>query len=95
MQNILRFDVRYGWLNSVRQRLGRIEIQNPTIARFICKLIPTSCPFERDIKLFGYQLVRIPPLCKLNPLYEQVVAIRLKSLAYLAEQCGEDIAVYC
>lgn len=94
MSSVLR-EMTSGWLNSVRQWLDSREIQNPAIAHFICKLIPTSCPFERDIKLFGYQLVRVPPLCKLNPLYEQIVAIRFKSLAYLVEQCGEDITAYC
>jgi hypothetical protein len=91
----MRFEMTSGWLNSVRQRLDSIEIQDPAIARFICKLIPTSCPFERDIKLFGYQLIRIPPLCKFNPLYEQIVAIRFKALTYLVERCGENIAAYC
>ncbi|MBE9017387.1 hypothetical protein IQ272_14835 [Chroococcidiopsidales cyanobacterium LEGE 13417] len=35
------------------------------------------------------------PLCKLNPLYEQVVALRFKALTYLVDECGEDLSLYC
>nr|WP_317110593.1 Mo-dependent nitrogenase C-terminal domain-containing protein [Chroococcidiopsis sp. SAG 2025] len=34
-------------------------------------------------------------MCKLNPLYEQVVALRFKALTYLADECGEDVSLYC
>ncbi|WP_277875933.1 Mo-dependent nitrogenase C-terminal domain-containing protein [Chroococcidiopsis sp [FACHB-1243]] len=30
-----------------------------------------------------------------NPFYEQVVNLRFKALCYLADECGEDIAIYC
>lgn len=78
----------------VKQRLEAIEINNPKLARLLCKFIPAQCPFERYIKLFGCS-IHIPPLCKLNPLYEQVVELRFKSLCYLADECGEDITPYC
>ncbi|MEB3178888.1 MAG: Mo-dependent nitrogenase C-terminal domain-containing protein [Nostocaceae cyanobacterium] len=82
-------------LNPVRQWLESIEINSPKLAHSLCKTIPAQCPFERDIKLFGYKLFHIPPMCKLNPLYEQVVSLRFKALCYLADECGEDISVYC
>lgn len=82
-------------LHPLRQRLDAIEIHNPQIAHLLCKLIPAQCPFERDVKIFGYFLFHIPPMCKLNPLYEQVVTLRFKSLCYLADICGEDITAYC
>ncbi|MGI2904672.1 Mo-dependent nitrogenase C-terminal domain-containing protein [Tolypothrix sp. VBCCA 56010] len=82
-------------LNLIRQRLESIEIRNPNLAHSLCKIIPARCPFEREVKLFQRTIFRIPPLCKLNPLYEQVVSLRFKCLCYLADECGENITVYC
>lgn len=82
-------------LHPIRQWLESIEIHNSKLAHFLCKSIPAQCPFERDITLFGRKLFHIPPMCKLNPLYEQVVSLRFKALCYLADECGEDVTVYC
>jgi len=79
----------------VRQWLDSIEVHDPKVAQLLCKMIPASCPFERDIKLFEHTLFHIPPLCKLNPFYAQVVGIRFKALSYLADECGKDVARYC
>jgi tellurite resistance protein len=81
-------------LNPVRDWLDRLDIQDPRVARFLCKMIPPQCPFERDVKLFGRKIVHIPPLCKINPLYEQMVGLRFRALSYLADDCGEDISPY-
>lgn len=81
-------------LHPVRDWLDGLEIHDPKLARFLCKMIPPQCPFERDIKLFGHKVVHIPPLCKLNPLYEQLVGLRFRALSYLADDCGEDISEY-
>ena len=81
-------------LKPVRDWLDGMEVEDPRVARFICKLIPSQCPFERDIKLFGHKLVHIPPLCKLNPLYEQLVGLRFRALSFLADQCKEDVSKY-
>jgi len=69
-------------------------IRSPKIARLICQLVPAQCPFERNIK-FGNIFVHIPPLCKLNPFYNEIVRLRFLCLSYLAEECGEDVSVYC
>jgi tellurite resistance protein len=82
-------------LHPVRDWLDKLEIQDPKVAQFLCKMIPPQCPFERDVKLFGHKLVHIPPLCKLNPLYEQLVGLRFRALSYLADDCGEDVSEYC
>ncbi len=81
--------------NRVCQWLETIEVHDPKLAHFFCKSIPARCPFERNIKFFGRQILHIPPLCKLNPFYEQVVSIRFKCLCFLADECGEDITLYC
>ena len=82
-------------LHPVREWLEGLEIQDPKVAQFLCKMIPPQCPFERDVKLFGRKIVHIPPLCKLNPLYEQLVGLRFRALSYLADDCGEDVSDYC
>ena len=79
----------------VREWLDGLEIHDPKLARLLCKFIPSQCPFERDIVLFGHKIVHIPPLCKLNPLYDQTVGLRFRALSYLADECGEDVSVYC
>lgn len=81
-------------LSPVRQWLGRLEVRNVSLAHFICRIVPTQCPFEREICLFGRFAVNIPPLCKLNPLYEEIVSLRFKALCYLADECNEDIRRY-
>lgn len=81
-------------LHPVRHWLDELEIHDPKVARFLCKMIPSQCPFERDIKLFDRKVVHIPPLCKLNPLYEQLVGLRFRALSYLADKCGEDVSAY-
>ncbi|MGY6529375.1 MAG: Mo-dependent nitrogenase C-terminal domain-containing protein [Cyanobacterium sp.] len=81
-------------LNPMKKWLDGMDINDPRVARFLCKMIPPQCPFERDIKLFGKKIVHIPPMCKLNPLYEQLVGLRFRSLSYLADECEEDISAY-
>ncbi|TVP68987.1 MAG: nitrogenase [Leptolyngbya sp. LCM1.Bin17] len=78
-------------LKPAREWLDQLEVHDPRLARFVCKLIPSQCPFERDVVLFNKKLVHIPPMCKLNPLYEQLVGLRFRALSYLADDCGEDV----
>ncbi len=81
-------------LQPVRQWLDRMQVQDPQVARFLCRLIPSQCPFERDVVLFGKKIVHIPPMCKINPLYEQLVGLRFRALSYLADDLGEDVSAY-
>ncbi|MEM7555875.1 MAG: Mo-dependent nitrogenase C-terminal domain-containing protein [Cyanobacteria bacterium P01_A01_bin.84] len=81
-------------LSPLRHWLDDLSVQDPVVARFLCKMIPSQCPFERDVKLFGRKIVHIPPLCKLNPLYEQLVGLRFRALSYLADDCGEDVTPF-
>ncbi|MBW4560897.1 MAG: TerB family tellurite resistance protein [Mojavia pulchra JT2-VF2] len=81
-------------LKPLREWMDGLDIQDPRVARFLCKMIPSQCPFERDVTLFGHKIVHIPPLCKINPLYEQMVGLRFRALSYLADECGEDISPY-
>ncbi len=82
-------------LHPLQQWLDEMQIHDPKLAHFLCKLIPSQCPFERDVNLFGRTIAHIPPLCKLNPIYEQLVGLRFRALSYLADECGEDVTPYC
>ncbi|HLO48209.1 MAG TPA: Mo-dependent nitrogenase C-terminal domain-containing protein [Kamptonema sp.] len=82
-------------LHPLRQWLDSIDVRDPQLAKMLCLLIPAQCPFERDICLWGHQLFHIPPLCKLNPVYDQLVWLRFRALSFLADVCGEDVTPYC
>lgn len=86
---------RFDPLQPLRQWLDNVQIRDRKLAHRLCQMIPAQCPFERDVKLFGRTLFHIPPMCKLNPLYEQVVGLRFRALCYLADECGEDVTAYC
>ncbi|MGA7933515.1 MAG: Mo-dependent nitrogenase C-terminal domain-containing protein [Kovacikia sp.] len=88
-------EIRFAPLQPIRHWLDNIKIDNANRARFFCRLIPAQCPFERTIQLFDRPLFHIPPLCKLNPFYEQFVGLRFRALSYLVDECGEDITPYC
>jgi hypothetical protein len=82
-------------LRPLRHWLDQLSVQDEKLAHRICRWVPSQCPFERDIVLFGHKVAHIPPLCKLNPLFDEVVALRFRALCYLADECGEDISQYC
>lgn len=86
---------RFDLLRPVRHWLDQLEVRDAKFAHSVCKLIPSQCPFERDIKVLGRTILHIPPMCKLNPLYEEVVGLRFRALCYLADVCGEDVTQYC
>jgi tellurite resistance protein len=81
-------------LKPAREWLDQLEVHDPRLARFLCKMIPSQCPFERDVVLFKKKLVHIPAMCKLNPLYDQLVGLRFRALSYLADEKGEDVTPY-
>ena len=82
-------------LSPARQWLDNMKIDNSAFAHRVCKMIPSQCPFEREVKVLGRTLLRIPPMCKLNPLYNEVIGLRFRAMCYLADTCGEDISIYC
>jgi hypothetical protein len=89
------FPKKIDWLKPLRKWLNDLIIDNAKLAHRICRLVPPQCPFERDVVFFGRKIWHIPPLCKINPLYEEVVSLRFRALCYLADECGEDISCYC
>jgi hypothetical protein len=88
----------YKYLNTleiVKKWLDNLEIKEENSARRIVKLIPSQCPFAREIRIGDRLIFRIPALCKLNPLYEQLVFLRFRALCFLVDRCGEDVTQYC
>ena len=94
MTSLNSIDSEQELLHSIRQWLKSTEVNNPKIAKLFCRIIPSRCPFEREIKLFDHTLFRIPPLCKLNPLYQELVDFRFKCLSFLVDERGEDIKLH-
>jgi Mo-dependent nitrogenase C-terminus len=82
-------------LYPLQQWLDHLKIRDRHVAHRIAKLVPAQCPFERHITCCGRTIAYIPPLCKLNPFYEQLVGLRFRALCCLAEEWGEDISAYC
>lgn len=80
-------------LAGLRNWIDGIEICDRRTAVWICRLIPSSCPLERDINLFGRQF-HIPALCQINPVYDQVVALRDRAVTHLVEVWEEDGTQY-
>jgi hypothetical protein len=90
-----RYVSKFDIFKPLRYWLENLNVANPRLAHKLCKAIPAQCPFERNIELFGRILFHIPPMCKLNPLYDEVVFLRFRAMSYLADECGEDISMYC
>ncbi len=97
-QNQLNFPINFRKFHfdlfyPLRRWVNNIEVTNEKFAHFLCNLIPCACPFERNVIIFG-KTFHIPALCKINPLYNEVVNLRLRALSYLEGDCGEDIEKY-
>lgn len=81
-------------LDPLREWLDHLEVKDDRLATLFCKIIPAQCPFERDVTLFGRKIAHIPAMCKINPLFDQLMGLRFRSLNYLAEK-GVDVTAYC
>lgn len=80
-------------LAPLRRWIDAIQVSDRHFAHWLCRLIPCACPFEHTFTLFG-RAYHTPPLCKLNPLYNEFVSLRFRALSYLSDVCGEDVTRY-
>ncbi|BAY20325.1 hypothetical protein NIES2100_00660 [Calothrix sp. NIES-2100] len=87
--------LNHSLLNQLRSQIDGIEIHDYNLAKLLCKIIPSHCPFAKTVTILGHTIFQIPPLCKLNPFYEEVIGLRFKCLSYLVDVCGEDVTKYC
>jgi hypothetical protein len=60
-------------LSWVKRTIDGINVESEQLSRFVVASIPAQCPFARKVSLNGKLLFEIPPLCKLNPAYDEVV----------------------
>lgn len=73
-------------LAPLRHWLDDLQPDEPSVARFLIRLIPPQCPLERDVTIFGRKLLHIPPMCRINPLYEELMALRFRALCFLEHE---------
>ncbi|MGY2753812.1 hypothetical protein ACVW0Q_002600 [Thermostichus sp. MS-CIW-21] len=48
-------------LAPLQKWLDGIQVCDAKVARFLCRMIPGQCPFEREVVLFGRKVMHIPP----------------------------------
>ncbi len=87
-------EAHHDLLDPVREWLDRLEFHDRRLAHAVCRIVPAQCPFERDVVLFGRKIAHIPAMCKINPLFDQLVGLRFRALSFLADR-GEDVSKYC
>ncbi|WP_416223704.1 Mo-dependent nitrogenase C-terminal domain-containing protein [Synechococcus sp. CBW1107] len=56
----------------LRHCLDDLQPDEPSVARFLIRLIPPQCPLKRDVTIVGRKLLHIPPMCRINPLDEDL-----------------------
>ena len=54
------------------------------VAKLVSSVIPASCPFARNLSVCGYS-IHIPPLCKFNPLYPQLMSLRFQAMTFISQ----------
>lgn len=83
---------RHGVLiDRLRHWLDGIGPRSLPLARLLVRLIPARCPFERTVVIAGRTVLRIPPLCQINPLFDELMALRFRALCRLeAHQQGQQ-----
>ncbi len=64
------------------------------LAQTVVELIPSQCPFERNISILGVTTLHIPPLCKLNPFYNDLMELRYNALNALVDVFHTDVTSY-
>ncbi|MEL6603354.1 MAG: Mo-dependent nitrogenase C-terminal domain-containing protein [Cyanobacteria bacterium J06614_10] len=72
-------------LKPLRQWLNNFEINSVRTAKWICQLIPNTCSTGYDFRLLGLLRWRLPSLCKLNPLADELVDLRFRAADFLYE----------
>jgi hypothetical protein len=80
-------------LGGIRAVLEGLEFHDLQTALSVVKRIPSQCPFERTITFKGRTILKIPPLCKLNPLFGELQSLRFRALTYLADN-GMDVSEF-
>lgn len=59
--------------------IDKLATTNPAVAKFI-RGLPSKCPFERQLWLGDILVLHVPALCKFNPLFRQLMRIKVRLL---------------
>ena len=79
------FEVTQPWkpFAPLKQWLDSLDLGDEMIFSFVVQLFPSQCPFERDfIFLVACWSLSFPPMCKIHPLFEQLVALRFRCICH-------------
>ena len=49
------------FLSPLKNWLNNLEVGDRRLAHRLCHFIPTQCPFERKLNLFGHTILSVPP----------------------------------
>lgn len=69
----------------LRRWINRIDIASPWVARWVCRLVPNTCPAAYTVRLWGRTVLSLPSLCHLNPLQDELVDLRFRAADFLYE----------
>lgn len=72
-------------LKPIRRWLNAIEVRHALVARWICRLIPNTCPATHEVRLFGRTVLAVPSVCHINPLQDELVDLRFRAADFLYE----------
>lgn len=75
-------------LKPLRYWLSTIEIRHIKLAQLLAKL-PGTCPFARKFQLLGHTF-SVPPLCHLNPFYNEIMELRWRAIVFLNQLDGKS-----
>ncbi len=80
-----RSDPAIASLAFIKRWIAAIEVRHVFIARWICHLIPNTCPATHDVHLFGRTVLSVPSLCRFNPFQEELIDLRFRAADFLYE----------
>lgn len=69
----------------VRRWLAALEIPSRSVAELICRWVPNTCSAGYSLRWQGRIWLHLPPLCKLNPLHEELLDLRFRAADFLYE----------
>lgn len=92
--NLTGYRLKQFFLKLVHSIFALVKVDGSSTTSLICELMPSQCPFKREIYFQNHKLFQIFSLGPFNPVYEKVIVFRFREFSYLADQCSKDINRY-
>ena len=70
--------------------IEKLALEKEWAADFI-KSLPSKCPFERQFWIGETLIMFVPALCRFNPLFRQLMRLKVKLLSTTEENSSEKI----